>query len=265
MNTLRRLRWPALGVLLYAAFLIVQAPAHWAGILVARLSDGHVTLSRATGSLWAGSADLRLHAPGCSTPVALGRWAWRAALNDGAPVTIAVRSGDQPWARVVPVKGAWDVHALRADVPAEALCVLPTVAGYRPSGTLAIDIEHGRLADDAAEGRARIEWRQARLGAVAAAPAGDHRMTLERAGHGPVRLAVSPMGGPLRVSAHGEWFPAAALQAQGEVAVGAGGEAFRAWVAAGARPLSSDRFAFTLDLRPGPVTAGHDRPRVPRS
>jgi len=265
MNALRRLRWPAIGVLLYVVFLIVLAPAHWAGILVAHLSHGQITLSGTKGSLWDGSADLQLRAAGCRAPVALGRWSWRAGRIDGAFPTLAVRAGDHPWARVVPVDGAWAVRALRADVPAEALCALPAVAGHEPSGTLAIVVERGRFTGDSAEGRARIDWRRARLGAVSAAPAGDHRIDVDRAGDGPVRLAIAPLGGPLRVSARGEWFPAAALQARGEIAVGAGGEPFRAWIASGARPVSSDRFVFTLDLRTGALAAGRDGPRPSRS
>lgn len=264
MNGLRLLRWPALGVVSYAVFLIAWAPARWAGLVVESLSDGLVTLSGARGALRDGSAELHLHAPGCAAPVPLGRWSWRVVGDEGLPVTLAVREGAHTWARVARVDGAWTVRSLRADLPAETLCAIPAVAGYRPSGTLVVAIDHWRIGGDAA-GRAWIDWRHARLGAVSAAPAGDHRVRIDRSGDGPLRFIVEPLGGPLRVSARGQWFPAAALQAHGEIGVGAGGEAFRAWLASGARPLSSDRFAFTLDLRTGPRTAGRDTPRVPRS
>lgn len=264
MKALRRLRWPALAVSLYAVFLIAWAPARWAGLVVESLSDGQITLSRARGVLRDGSAEFNLHAPGCAASVPLGRWSWRAGPDEGVPVALAVRAGDHPWARVTRVDGAWTVRALRAALPAETLCAIPAVAGYRPSGTLVVAVDHWRIGAEAA-GRAWIDWRHARLGALSAAPAGDHRVRIDRSGDGPLRFSVEPLGGPLGVSARGEWFPAAALQAQGEIGVGAGGEVFRAWVASGTRPLSSDRFAFTLDLRAGPRTASRDTPRVPRS
>jgi general secretion pathway protein N len=265
VNTLRRLRWPAVGVFLYAACLVVWAPARWAGIAAAYVWGGQVRFSGARGTLWDGSADLHLHAPGCDAPVPLGRWSWRVLRDEGAALALAVREGGHPWARVARADGAWGVRALRADVTAEALCALPAVAAYRPSGTLAIGIEDGRLADGRVSGRVCVDWRHAGIGAVSATPAGDHRFRVESSGQGPVLVAMEPLGGPLRVAARGEWSPALGLRAQGEIALGEGGDAFRAWLASGTRALSSDRFAFTLDLRTAPLAAGHPGPRTPRS
>src|SRR5690606_21986512 len=47
----------ALGIVLYAAFLLATAPAFWLAEGAARLTDGRITLAAPSGTLWRGSAE----------------------------------------------------------------------------------------------------------------------------------------------------------------------------------------------------------------
>lgn len=263
---LRRLRWPALACLVYLSLLVAWAPARLAGAAVAHWSDGRLTLADTRGTLWSGGGELHLHAPDCDTPIRLGRAAWRVVPDAAALVALDVRAGELSWARVARTEGAWEVRGLRANVPAPALCAVPALAGLRPGGTLEIQAEQWRISPGLIErGRARITWRGTRLSAVSMAPVGDHRLHVTGSPDGGVTLAIAPLGGPLRVEGRGSWSTAQGLRVQGTVAVGAGAEGLRPWIASTARPVAPDRFDFALQVPSGAVTARRDGTRLPRS
>ncbi len=202
----------ALGVAAYAAFLAATIPA---SVLVQRLRQpGVVDFAGERGTLWQGSAQAIVGAPGSVVELRSLRWRWLPAQLAAGRLAFEVEAvapgfeGHLELARGLGGIRARDVHA---QAQAATLAqVAPILGAWRPEGTLTLSAPSIDWDGRGARGDARVEWHDAALALSAVRPLGSYRIDAHGAG-GPAQLAVSTLDGPLRIegrasfAASGAW------------------------------------------------------------
>lgn len=208
------------GVLLYALFLIVQAPAWVLATALDRATGGQASLEIPTGSVWYGHAKaLIVQVPGGKT-VHLSSLAWaflphRLVQGElGFSVT-----SDDPLAlgSTEIAAGFSGLHVRRAKFIVGSSVLLPLVPlldFVQPAGTLQLQADDLKLVAGHAEGDAVVEWRGAGTKLSQVRPLGDYRINLTSAQDG-IRYEVATVNGPLRVEGHGTFVPNGARKFQG--------------------------------------------------
>lgn len=199
------------GLLLYAVFLLAQAPAGLLAWALTHASGGALVLERPLGTLWNGSGTRLLWVDG-EQQVELGRvnWAWRPlelararlghylSVDDGA---LRLR------ASVALGLGGIELERLSAGLQAQAAGQIIRPLGLvHPQGELELDARALRLGRAGQIGEATLSWRNARSGMISE-PLGDYRLRLTPAPGGASAIHLDTLQGPLRAQGEGRWQP----------------------------------------------------------
>jgi hypothetical protein len=146
-----------------AGVVAATAPASLAGVVLARISGGTLSLAAADGTVWRGRGVL-MAASTLRIPVAWSMEPW-PLLRGELRLRIAApdATGIAPSAAIAARQDAVGVRELDVNLPAEIVEALGPRSGIRPGGTVrvtspALDWTPGQFA-----GSARIDWQDARL------------------------------------------------------------------------------------------------------
>jgi general secretion pathway protein N len=244
---LRLRQWAVAGALLGAAgAAIATAPAAWLARSVARVTDGHVLLADARGTLWSGDAMAVLGAGAGSRDAAVlpGRLHWSLRWRDGA-FELTLRQAcclrGAPRLRIEPGWGRIAVAlAPGADAAGELLGQWPAawLAGLgTPWNTLQLAGDL-RLASPGLRfervlgrwqfsGSARIELADVASRLATLPRLGSYRLEIDAppgTAPGTAQLALQTDEGPLELDARGQW-AATGLRLRGEARAAPGSEA----------------------------------------
>ena len=212
-------RWGIAGALAGLAICaVVFAPASWLAAAVHRVSNGHLLLVQARGTLWQGDARLELSggAGSRSAGVLPGRVRW--TLRPGLPNWRLTINADccttQPLvAELVPGLGRWRVAVTASDTrwPASVLTGLGAPWNtVQPRGqlqlrtqTMSLEWTAGRVQ---MQGTATLDAIGLSSGLSTLRPIGSYRLQL--VGHGlisPPQLVLETLEGSLKLSGRGQW------------------------------------------------------------
>lgn len=202
----------AIAAVLLAGALLVTAPATLLDARLAALSDGHLRVANAAGTLWNGSGEVVLLPAGTREPLHWHLDAW-PLLRGELRATIAGEGQGVPATAVVYGHNHLELRALALTLPIESVLPLATNAKLALGGTLLVQVDHLLWVGDALDAQLTVQWQDASVpapGADAPIALGDVRIDLGGRGNqlsGP----VSNRGGEVEVS--------------GQVAVAAAGAA----------------------------------------
>ena len=195
----------------YLVFLVALVPASFVAERVAAATEGRVALANAGGTLWHGSARIRLTLAGGWLDLDSLEWRFDPARLVAGRLAFDVKAMAQGLDAQVQVARAfsgWELRdaALRATV-ASLATLAPVAARWRPEGRLNATTPLWQWNDRGARGEAAIEWREASLSLSDVKPIGSYRIVAT--GDGAIaRLAVTTIDGPLTVSGKGSAGPA---------------------------------------------------------
>lgn len=187
-------------------FLVALVPASYVLREAEARSGQRFAAFEERGTLWSGSARVRLATPTGTVEVERMSWSFRPtsllAARIGFEVTAQVAGAE---ARGTVARGldGWLALNVRAQADASALThLIPLAAAWKPEGR--IDLVAPRLRFDGREleGRAELLWRDAGLALASVKPLGTYRLEIAAA-NGPAALTLSTVSGPLRASGKG--------------------------------------------------------------
>jgi general secretion pathway protein N len=223
--------------------LLLRAPAAWLGRWVAQVSNGHVLLLEARGTLWDGSADLVLTGgPGSRDASRLpSRLHWQLGLAPWTERSLQLRlradcciPGELPlrlqpgWGRLMvalPTRPEpllrlpaawlsglgtpWNTLQLGGQlrVSAQDFQLLRQGSAWKPSGLLNLDLNH----------------LSSRVSTVS--PLGSYRFALMSQGDAPTQLILSTTEGALLLQGQGQMGGGSPMRFQGEAMAAPGREA----------------------------------------
>ncbi len=209
MNRRVLLPYAALGILLYAVFLLATAPASWMARLLATTSHGTLLVEQPRGGLWSGEARLVLAPPGVA-PVRAGRISWdirglwlvagqiraRLQLSGGGAEGVMV-------AAVAP--HGFFLRDLDVRFAADGISTfLPAAGLLGPQGTLRVRAAALDLGTSGVDGNAEVVWENAMLRPAGPTVLGDYRLDLSGRGK-TLALRLETLRGVLEASGQGEW------------------------------------------------------------
>jgi general secretion pathway protein N len=208
-----RHRWPllaAIGVALYAGFLLASAPAASMAWGLERLTQGAASLQQAHGSLWRGRAAALVVKREGGAPVQLRGLSWEllpSQLFFGRLAAALTLEDDR-------VRGAatvdWRPHRLRVanaafTVSAAAIpAFFPAAQLARPAGEVKLRTAALTWSKGAVGGQAQIDWDDASSALSAVKPLGTYRVLLKGEGHG-AQLELRTLKGALQIEGRGGW------------------------------------------------------------
>lgn len=198
-----------LGIVLYLLLLIATAPAMWLAQAALRVSGGALTLTRSTGTLWRGAAELHV-----GTPVSgvrdLGHFQWRVSpwwLVVGRAQFAAQLDGPsaQAKAAVGLTRHRVELEDVEATFPASFVSlVYGPAAFFEPTGTIELRSPKIELSPRGLVAEIAAQWRGAGGRFTGRAQLGDYRINIS--GKGPtatIRLAT--LRGDLELTGQGQW------------------------------------------------------------
>lgn len=203
------------GLSLYVLFLVIQMPAVWlAGQLP---EEGALRLRQVDGTLWRGSAGQVIWNAG-SDSLNLGqlRWSLRPGEWLQGGIGVALELGHAPKVLTGQVRYGADGLYLTSvqgqfDAPVLGFATR-ALSLLQPQGILAVDIASLHLTGNRVHGAARVDWREARSGLVAA-PLGDYRVELRAEPDGRrARINVQTLQGALAINGDGDYTPGKGVQ-----------------------------------------------------
>jgi general secretion pathway protein N len=203
------MRWwlTAFAIGVYLVGLAVMAPATLLDVPLERATGARLTLAGATGSLWAGRAQLEARDPagreGLGTPVAWkldapellrGRLAYR--LTTG---TAGVRT------KLVLMPGRLLVDNGDFTFPAQALgLAVPKLGALALTGELHVRFGQLEAGTRSLKGDIVMQWRDAGSALAGPAPLGDYEL-LVHGGGASVRAELRTLKGPVQLEGQGSW------------------------------------------------------------
>lgn len=213
MTNGRRLRpvagYAGLGVILYLLFLLATAPATWFTQGAARLSNGAVTLTQPSGTLWRGAADLQAGSPATSTRH-LGRLHW--SINPWwlfvgrAQFSVQLQGATtRGQADVRLARNQIEVRRLSAVLPANlASVVYGPAAFFEPRGTIALKSPNIELSGAGLMTKLELQWDGAGGRFTGPAALGDYRVEVNGTGEN-AAIRVTTLRGDLDIAGQGQW------------------------------------------------------------
>ena len=199
------------GVLAYAAFLVVLVPASFVADRITAATQRHVAIADAGGTLWNGAARIRFTVAGGWLDLDSLEWHFvPARLLAGRLAFDAKASapGLEASAQIGRGLGDWELRNGAASASVASLATLaPVAAQWRPEGRLAATIPSWRWNDRSARGEATVEWRDAAVSLSEVKPLGTYRVVATGNGE-TAQLALSTIAGALQVSGKGSAGPA---------------------------------------------------------
>lgn len=202
----------AVGIAAYVVFLAATIPA---SVVVQKLRrPGVLDLAGVRGTVWRGSAQATIGAPGAALELRSLRWRWLPTRLAGGRIAFDV-AAEAPGleGRLELAQGLGDVRMrdVHLQAPVASLAAIAPILGvWHPEGTLSLSAPSIDWSGQGMRGDARIEWRDAALALSAVRPLGSYRIDAHGEG-GPTTLAVATLDGPLRIegratlAASGAW------------------------------------------------------------
>ena len=195
----------------YAVFLVALVPASFVAERVSNATQGRVALANAGGTLWHGSARIRLTLAGGWLDLDALEWRFDPARLVAGRLAFDVKAmapGLDAQGQVARAFSGWEFRdaALRATV-ASLATLAPVAARWRPEGRLVAATPLWHWNDREARGEATIEWRDAAVSLSEVKPLGSFRVVATADG-GNAQLAVTTIDGPLQVSGKASAGPA---------------------------------------------------------
>lgn len=218
----------ALGILAYCLFLPVHIPASFVAGRIESATGGRLAFTQVDGGIFAGRATATLTSP-AGTPIAIDEVRWRMAparlLAGRLAYDVEARMGALAMrAEAARTPQTWQLRDLHAEGDASALAPLhPLLAGWQPSGAIAIASELLVFDDGAPSGTATAQWREAALALSDVRPLGSWHATLLADG-GPARITLATTQGPLQLAGSGTLAIPGRLAFTGEARADAGRE-----------------------------------------
>lgn len=203
MSAWRWLLLGLLGLLCFALFLVVTAPAQWMGQLMARASDGRVSLHAARGSFWDGAGTLSISGT-LNTDL---RWSLQPLWLFAGQLRARLEANGDVNLRAEAALAYRDLRfsQVEAALPANAIGVLYAPAQLlSPTGDLQLAATELRIGPGGVHGEARLTWLRAgsRLGGLT--ELGDYLLVANGQGQD-VALRVNTLQGSIQLDATGNW------------------------------------------------------------
>lgn len=212
------LRWGLLFVLALLGGIIARTPAAWLAEEAMKASRGQFELQNAQGTLWRGTADVRLPQAGLALrnirwrfdPLGLASLQWRYHLESEDP-SFAGKGFVGVGVGGMSVADA-DI-ALPARVAAQ---LIPMAATFSPDGNLFANIRSLRCKDLTCTGDSTLSWTEASVSLAELKPLGDYQMEV-RLQDGRADFDLKTLKGSLRAAGKGNWQPGSPLRFAGEL------------------------------------------------
>lgn len=226
----RIMPWLAFGVVLYALFLAVSAPASVAGWAVARASQGKILFEGTRDGFWRGKADSVVISIGTQSQ-RFSRLAWtfdaRSLLRGELSVELRL---DDPLAHgqsslgVRP--GSLRLGATALEIAFAALAPhVPLLEIANLRGKLSLRTDNLVFQQDkGVAGTADLEWKNAGSGLSPLQPLGSYRAKVEGAGN-KAQLMLVTQEGVLQLAGRGTWARETGVRFDGTARASPGREA----------------------------------------
>jgi general secretion pathway protein N len=209
------------GTLAALAVLVAQAPASFADVAIAGVTQGRVRLAEASGTVWSGRGRIvlaDLADPGgartaggvaaVSGVVLPGRFGWTLSPWPLLVGVLDARIEHDSMARPVLLTGrAGELRATPGSLqlPPVALDRLGSPWNtIRPTGALTLSWENVTLRSGRFDGRVSIELRQAASALTPVRPLGAYRIDVVGSG-ARAQVSMNTLSGPLRLEGGGTW------------------------------------------------------------
>lgn len=203
--------WPfvVLGAAMLAGALLATAPATLVDTRLSALSDGHLHMADASGTIWNGSGELVLLPTRARQPL---HWRLEALPLLRGELRASLGSNpDAAGSTLVYGRDHFDLRALDVAVPVQSIVPLATSAPIALGGTVWLQVARLTWQGNAVDGQLTVQWKDASIpgpGGQARLALGDVRMDLSGRGAeltGPVRNSGGDveMTGQLMLSAAG--------------------------------------------------------------
>jgi general secretion pathway protein N len=202
-------RWRLIGLVLgvYAAALVVTAPAGLIDSGLEQATEGRLRLTETRGTLWSGSGQLEMRDRTLHAAVARNI-AWRVLplyfLRAQLRAEVVLDQAAKPFPLTVSLS---QIELADADIglPAAALGLgEPKLAPLGLTGDVLLHVTRLALGRKTIEGSATLQWRGAGSAYTRVSPLGDYELRFEGAGS-TVRASLRTLQGPLQLDGQGSW------------------------------------------------------------
>ena len=203
------MRWtaPAFALGVFAAALIVLAPATLIDARLERASEGRLRLAEAQGSLWSGAGWIEIRDAEGRAGVAK-RLAWRVLPGSLLRARLVAEVELDQAARPFPVTislSRIEIADAGISVPAAVLGLgMPRIAPLRLTGDVLVDIPRLSVGRGRMDGDATLKWRAAGSALAPISPLGDYEVRFKAVGPA-VHAALRTLEGPLQLDGKGTW------------------------------------------------------------
>jgi general secretion pathway protein N len=215
MTNGRRRAWgglAALGLALYAVFLIATLPAAWVASALEHCGCGVVTLRDPQGSAWSGRARLVAVSDGARRDIMPVTWEIKPLwlLAGRLRVDLASAGGmTSLQARLELAPRSLTVSDLVLESPAALISAFYAPAALvSPEGRLRAQSARLEIGPGKIAGEASLTWSAARIGPVRQREIGDYRLDVRGVGER-ADLSLTTLRGDLRLAGQGSWTPTA--------------------------------------------------------
>lgn len=218
----------AVGAAAYLISLVATLPASLTAARVEGWTQGAVALTQPSGSVFDGSATLRLRLPNLA-PITIDRvqWNWHALALFRGQLAVGVQLKAGGLFGTLTVGRTffhWHFRDGTVEGPASALAPLhPLLGSWNPTGRITLRVPSLRIDRAGFDGSGFMEWADAGLSLSTVQPLGTWRLTLTGEG-GPAKLTVATQRGPLSITGNGTVSTAGKAVFTGEAKAHAGRE-----------------------------------------
>jgi general secretion pathway protein N len=203
------MRWtaPAFALGVFAAALIVLAPATLIDARLEGASGGRLRIAEARGSLWSGAGWIEIRDAEGRAGVAR-RLAWRvlpwSLLRGRLVAEIDLDQAAKPFPVTLSLSGL-EIADAGINLPAAALGLgMPRLAPFRLTGDVRVNIPHLSVERGRVDGDATLQWRAAGSALTPISPLGAYEVRFKAAG-AVMQANLRTLEGPLQLEGKGTW------------------------------------------------------------
>ena len=204
---MRRRSLLAIGVGIYAAVLIVQAPATLVDAGLRQASNGRLRLAQAQGTIWAGAGLIEIRDVAGRSAIAMNV-DWRVLPDSLWRGRLVCEIELERAARRFPIAASLskiEIADAQIDLPAAALVfVEPRLKSLRLSGDLLLRASNLSIGQDGMVGNIRVQWLDAGSALSPVSPIGSYELGIDGQGKS-VHATLSTLHGPVQLDGSGSW------------------------------------------------------------